>query len=63
MTTEGNTTRQIAFRLTEGLLSRLDRLAKRLSGERPGLRVTRTDVVRMLLTRGLDEAEGREERS
>ena len=45
-----------AFRLEEALLKRLDRYAERLSKE-TGLPATRADVVRLLLTRGLDEAE------
>ena len=45
-----------AFRLDEALLKRLDRHAARLA-EQTGLPVTRADVVRLLLTRGLDEQE------
>ena len=45
-----------AFRLEEALLKRLDRYAERLAKE-TGLPATRADVVRLLLTRGLDEAE------
>ena len=50
-------TRQIAFRLGASLVTRLDAYAEKLSGESPGLNVTRADVARMLLLRGLDEAE------
>lgn len=49
-------TRQAAFRLPETLLNRLDELAAAMSRERPGLKITRADVVRMLLVRGLDAA-------
>ncbi len=45
-----------AFRLEESLLKRLDRHAERLSKE-TGLPATRADVVRLLLTQGLEEAE------
>jgi hypothetical protein len=45
-----------AFRLEESLLRRLDRYAERLSKE-TGLPVSRADAVRLLLTRGLDNAE------
>jgi hypothetical protein len=45
-----------AFRLDESLLKRLDRYAERLSKE-TGLPATRADVVRLLLTRGLDAME------
>jgi predicted DNA-binding protein len=45
-----------AFRLEESLLKRLDKYAERLSKE-TGLPATRADVVRLLLMRGLDEAE------
>ena len=47
-----------AFRLDESLLKRLDRYAARMAGE-TGLPVTRADVVRLLLVRGLDAAEER----
>ena len=45
-----------AFRLEEALLKRLDKYAERMSKE-TGLPATRADVVRLLLTRGLAEAE------
>jgi hypothetical protein len=50
---------QVAFRFPEALVERLDAHAKRLEAEQPGLTFTRADVVRVLLTRGLDEAEAR----
>ena len=49
-------TRQAAFRLPESLLNRLDDLAATLTREQPGLKITRADVVRMRLVRGLDTA-------
>jgi hypothetical protein len=48
--------RMTAFRLEAALLKRLDKHAERLSKE-TGLPVNRADVVRLLLTRGLDEVE------
>ena len=53
------TTQQTAFRLPTELLGRLDRYAERLREEQPGISITRADVVRLLLTRSLDEAEAR----
>lgn len=52
-------TKQTAFRLPPDLIRRLDRLAQRYADERPGLAVTRADVVRILLTRAVDEEEAR----
>ncbi len=50
-----------AFRLEESLLRRLDRYSDRLAKE-TGLPVNRADVVRLLLTRGLEEAEHEQSR-
>lgn len=47
-------TEQVAFRLPKKLVARLDEYATKLANEQPGMTVTRTDVVRVLLTRGLD---------
>jgi predicted DNA-binding protein len=47
-------TQQTAFRLPLSLLERLDLHAERLRAEQPGLKITRADVVRLLLTRALD---------
>jgi hypothetical protein len=47
-------TTQVAFRLADRLLSRVDRHAKRLADEHPGLQFSRADAVRDLLTRALD---------
>jgi hypothetical protein len=49
-------TKMTAFRLNESLLKRLDKYAQRLT-EETGLPASRADVVRLLLTRGLDVAE------
>ena len=50
-------TTQVAFRLPADLLKRIDRHAERMRVAQPGVNVTRTDVVRMLLTRALDHLE------
>lgn len=52
------TTTQVAFRLPDGLLKRLDRHVERMTAENPGLEFTRADAVRSLLTRALDAVEG-----
>ncbi len=56
-------TQQVAFRLPADLVKRLDRHAKRLEEASPGMTFTRADVVRVLLTKGLDEAEAKQKRS
>jgi metal-responsive CopG/Arc/MetJ family transcriptional regulator len=48
---------QIVVRLPSSLLGRLDALAEELRRETPGPAWSRSDVVRMLLARALDEAE------
>jgi predicted transcriptional regulator len=50
---------QTAIRLPDDLLGRLDRLAAKMSKERPGMVVTRSDVVRSLLLRAVAEEEKR----
>lgn len=47
----------VAFRLAPDLIKRLDAHAARLTEQMPGASFTRTDVVRMLLLKGLEEAE------
>jgi len=56
-------TQQAAFRLPIDLIKHLDRHVKRFQEASPGLNVTRADAVRMLLTKGLDEAEEHAKRS
>lgn len=51
-------TTQVAFRLPDSLIARLDRHVERMSKEHPGLDFTRADAVRSLLTRALDHIEG-----
>ena len=48
----------LAARHQAASAERLDRHVRRLRDASPGLEVTRADVVRMLLTKGLDEVEG-----
>jgi hypothetical protein len=47
---------QVAFRLPAGLVARLDEYAAKMMAAKPGLAVSRTDVVRVLLGRALDGA-------
>ena len=51
-------TTQVAFRLPDSLIARLDRHVERMGKEHPGLDFTRADAVRSLLTRALDQIEG-----
>lgn len=46
--------KQVAFRLPESLISRIDAFAERCERERPGLSVSRTEALVILLTRALD---------
>jgi len=48
---------QVAVRFPADLLGRLERYLERLRGERPGLTVSRADVVRMLVHERLSEIE------
>lgn len=50
-------TTQVAFRLPESLLDRLDVHLERMVRDHPGLEFTRVDAVRTLLARALDAAE------
>jgi hypothetical protein len=50
---------QIVVRLPKTLLDRLDAHAERLRREMPGPSWKRSDVVRLLLTKALEEAEPR----
>jgi hypothetical protein len=51
-------TTQVAFRLPDSLIARLDRHVERMGKEHPGLDFSRADAVRSLLTRALDQIEG-----
>jgi len=50
-------TTQVAFRLADRMLARIDRHAKRMGKDRPGLTFTRADAVRDLLTQALESVE------
>lgn len=46
---------QTAIRLPQSLLDRADRIAERMS--QPGLPVTRTEILRLATTQGMDQLE------
>jgi hypothetical protein len=50
-------TKQYAFRLPDQLIARLDRHVERMRAALPGLEPSRTDALRTLLSRALDEVE------
>ena len=58
MAKDKEATVQVAFRLPESLVERIDRHVERMNGANPGLDFSRADAVRSLLTRSLDEIEG-----
>jgi hypothetical protein len=46
--------KQIIFKLDEGLMEQIDRFTQWLNDQqKPGLKVSRTDAIRVLLYRGL----------
>ena len=47
----------VAFRMNADLLKRLDAKVERMTAATPGLNVTRTDAVRVLLLKSLDQEE------
>lgn len=47
---------QTAIRLPTSLIDGVDEYAERLRRRTPGIKITRSDAVRMLLLRGLEEA-------
>ena len=49
-------TRQVGIRLEPDQISRLDAFARRREQDTPGLTVTRTDAVKVLLEHGLAAA-------
>lgn len=53
----------VPFRIPDELVKRLDKHADRLRREQPGLRVTRADALRVLLTEALDQKEARNGKS
>ena len=54
-----DTKKMTAFRLEASLLKRLDKYAEKMASE-TGLPVSRADLVRILLIRGLDAADGQD---
>jgi hypothetical protein len=48
-----------AFRLPDPLMTDVDRYARQLEAETPGLRITRADAVRALLIEGLAQVAAR----
>lgn len=52
---------QLAVRLPKGLLQRIDAQCRRMEDERPGLGVTRSAVVRVLVEQALELAESASE--
>jgi hypothetical protein len=52
----GGNDRQIVVRLPAALVARVDRFADQLRAELPGTRFARSEAVRVLLTRALDQA-------
>jgi hypothetical protein len=52
----GGNDRQIVVRLPAALVGRVDRFAAALRAELPGTRFARSEAVRVLLTRALDQA-------
>jgi hypothetical protein len=53
---------QVALRLPQDMLDRVDRYQLQLSKTVPGVQVTRADAFRALLTLALDHVEGRRKR-
>ena len=53
----GELTIQTAVRLPTELIDRIDKLLLKLRKKQRGTRVTRSDVMRVLLSRALDDAE------
>jgi len=47
-------TEQTAIRLSEELIERIDRFRKDKEKENPGLEISRSEAIRMLLTKELD---------
>ena len=57
----GEGTTQVAFRLSDGMIAKLDAYAAWMSDNTPGLSITRADAVRVLLTQALGAAKKRGE--
>jgi len=46
--------RLLSVRISESLLARLERYAEKIERDRPGVRVSRSDLVRSLLLQALE---------
>jgi hypothetical protein len=53
---------QCAIRLADDMLARIDRHRDRMADAVPGVKFTRADAVRALLTMALDQIDGRGKR-
>jgi predicted transcriptional regulator len=51
---------QVAIRVPESVLERVDRIADKMS--QPGMRVTRTDVLRLATYRGVEQLEAEQKK-
>lgn len=56
---KGSGTQLVAFRLEPEMLAKVDAFAREMEARVPGLAVTRTDAVRVLLTRALEREGGK----
>lgn len=54
---QGMPTTQVAFRLDDEVVKRIDEYAKRLASKTPGIEYSRSDAARALIVRGLDAAD------
>ena len=59
--TESRHTTSIGLRLTHGLIERIDRFARAMETEMVGLRLQRTEAIRMLVGRSLDAWEPKQQ--
>jgi Arc/MetJ-type ribon-helix-helix transcriptional regulator len=50
---EAKQSRQIYLRMPEDLLTALDRYTERMRAEQPGINLSRSDVIRFLLSKAL----------
>lgn len=53
----------VSLRMSEELLERVDACIKKLEQQNPGLSVSRSNAILMLLARGLDQFEGSKART
>lgn len=50
----------VSLRFPRSLLEKVDRFMKVVEKENPGLKITRADAIRMLVTKGLEKGESLE---